>query len=189
MDPFISRSKRLILLHLTRQVRSQNRLSNLRSLCLLRRSTTLGAFLLTAALSCVGCDDNSVIPTPTPPAAIITESIVGNLTPNSVRLHGLQIQAPGAITATYVSLAQPATATDADGDGVPDPQTDLALGLDIGTLIGTTCQVNVSRVNVGINAAVSGTATAAGTICIRVYDSSTTGLAAPVDYTVVVNHF
>jgi len=156
---------------------------------LIRRSTTLGAFLLTAALSSAGCGDDSV-PVPTPiPANPITESIVGNLTPNSVRIHGLQVQSPGAITATYVSLAQPSTATDADGDGVPDPQTDLTLGLDIGTLIGATCQVVVSRVNVGLNQAVSGVATSTGSICVRVYDSSTTGMPGPVDYTVVVTHF
>lgn len=149
---------------------------------------TLGAFLLTAALASPGCDDDNVtVPTPTPPTTI-SESVTGNLTPNSVRIHGLQVQAPGNITASYTSLVQPSTAVDADGDGQLDLQTDLTLGLDIGTLVGANCQVVVSRVNVGLNTAVSATATAAGSICIRVYDSSASGLVGPVDYTVAVIH-
>jgi hypothetical protein len=149
---------------------------------------TLGAFLLTAALASAGCDDDNVtVPTPTPPTTI-SETLTGNLTPNSVRIHALQVQAPGNITASYTALVQPSTAVDADGDGALDIQTDLTLGLDIGTLVGANCQVVVSRVNVGLNSAVSATATAAGSICVRVYDSSASGLSGPVDYTVAVIH-
>ena len=39
------------------------------------------------------------------------------------------------------------------------------------------------------SAAVTGTATAAGSLCVRIYDVSDTGLPAPVNYTLTVTHF
>jgi hypothetical protein len=63
------------------------------------------------------------------------------------------------------------------------------VGVDIGTYVGSTCQVVVSNVTVIKSQSVTGTATAAGPLCVRIYDVSATGLSASVGYTLTLSHF
>lgn len=150
-----------------------------RSYCVKR--PTLGALVmsvtLAGTLSVAGCgNDDPPATTPTP-VSPVTEAVSGTLTPFSARIHGIQVQNAGTISATLTSLTQ------------LQPDVNTVVGLDIGTLIGSTCQVVVSRTDVTVNVSVTGTATAAGSICIRVYDITQTGLTAPVDYAVTVVHY
>jgi hypothetical protein len=142
----------------------------------MRRPTTLRAVLLVTAILAAGCGDDDPLPTePTPPQQV-TETIEGTLTPFSARNHGFQVLNPGIVTATLTAIEQPN----------PEPTT---VGLDIGTMIGNTCQVVVSNNRVTQALAVTATATAAGTLCVRIYDTYDAGLPSPVQYTITVVHF
>jgi hypothetical protein len=137
--------------------------------------------LLAATLMSAGCDDdNTTIIPPTPPPQI-TEEFTGTLTPNSVRIHDVRVSNAGAVTAILTDIAEP--------DPDPDPDNPVVVGLDIGTLVGPICQVVVSRVNTTEGQANTATATTAGSICIRIYDVSPSGLPGPLDYTITVTHF
>ena len=148
----------------------------------LLRPSTPGCLLLAAVLGTAGCDNNNNngIIAPTPPPSI-TESVSGNLTPFSARIHYFPIVNAGAVTASLTELIEP--------NPDPSPDNPTVVGLDIGTAVGTACQVVVSRTDVFKTQGVAAQATAPGTLCIRIYDVSSTGLPASVDYTVTVTHF
>lgn len=143
--------------------------------------TSLFVAALTGVLCTPACDDNNTtVIAPTPPPSI-TETISGNLTPFSARIHFFQVQNPGPVTASLTALAEP--------DPDPDPDNLTRVGLDIGTGVGTACQVVVSRTDVFQTQGVAGSATAAGTLCVRIYDVGDTGLPAKVDYTITITHY
>ncbi len=146
------------------------------------RPRTTGASLLLAALLCpAGCDDNNTtIVAPTPPTNVV-DQFSGTLTPFSARIHGFGVMNPGSVSAILTDLAEP--------DPDPDPDAATVVGVDIGTLIGSTCQVVVSRVDVTKTQSVTGTATTAGALCVRIYDVSASGLPMPLTYTLTLSHF
>lgn len=138
----------------------------------MHRSLTALA-LLTAACLSVGCGEDELPTTPTPPAQI-AESFSGTLNPFSARNHDFTVQAAGSVTVSITAL---------------NPDAPTTVGISVGTWTGTACQVVVDRQTAVLNSSVVGTATSGGTLCARIYDSSDSGLAAPVAYTISVLHF
>jgi hypothetical protein len=67
------------------------------------------------------------------------------------------------------------------------PDNTVTVGLTLGTWNGSACQAVISNDSAKLSSAVIGTATAAGTLCVRVYDVGQ--LAAPTDYEVKVDHY
>lgn len=144
-------------------------------------STTRAALALTGLLCSAGCgDDDVTVIAPTPPVPV-TDTVSGTITPFSARIHPFGVQNPGAVSAILTELAEP--------DPDPDPDKATTLGLDIGTLIGSACQVVVSRTDVAKGQSIVATATAAGNLCVRVFDPTDTGLPMPLAYTIAFTHF
>jgi hypothetical protein len=129
-------------------------------------------------LVAAGCgSDDPVGPGPTP-ISPVSETIAGELTPFSVRIHTVAVQNAGAVTITLTEIAP---------NDLNDP---TRVGVDLGTAVNpTTCQVVVSSTSITQAGSVTGTATSAGTICVRIYDPTAQGLPGPVTYTMTVTHF
>jgi hypothetical protein len=147
------------------------------------RHGTTRALLLLAALAggVAGCDDdNTVTVAPTPPVNVV-DTFSGTLTPYSVRIHGFAVAGPGTVSAILTEFVEP--------DPDPDPDTPTLVGVDIGTLVGTTCQVVVSKINMTKGQSVTGASTTAGALCVRIYDVSDAGLPMPLSYTLTLSHF
>ena len=137
------------------------------------RAIILLSLALLAAFVAAGCDGEiNNIPT-TPDPVFVTETFTGTLTINGGQTHNVFTSATGMVSATVVSL----------GETAPEK-----VGFSMGTLstVGT-CTVVVSNDNAVVNTSLNGTvASLNGSLCVRVYDVG--ALAAPVDYTITVNH-
>ena len=137
------------------------------------RAIILLPLVLSAALAAAGCDGEiNNIPT-TPDPVFVTDTFTGTLTVNGAQTHNVFTSATGMVTATVTSLGENAPAK---------------VGFSIGTLstVGN-CTVVVSNDNAVVNSSLAGTvASLNGSLCVRVFDVG--ALAAPVDYTITVNH-
>jgi hypothetical protein len=130
--------------------------------------------LALVAAACGGDDPVGPGPTPISP---VSEPITGELPPFSVRIHPFSVQNPGAVTITLSEITP------------NDLENPTRIGLDLGTAVNqTTCQVVVSNNSVTQAGSVTGTATSAGTLCVRVYPPPD-GLPGPVTYRLAVTHF
>ena len=137
------------------------------------RALILRALVLSVAFVAAGCEgDINDIPT-TPDPVFVTETFTGRLTVNGAQTHNVFTSATGMVTATVTSL----------GESAPEK-----VGFSMGTLstIGA-CTVVLHNDNAVVNTSLSGTvASLNGSLCVRVFDVG--ALAAPVDYTITVNH-
>lgn len=134
------------------------------------------ALLLVAALGAAACDDNTTPTEPTPPVSV-TDKFSGPLTLNGATTHTFAVAAAGAVTATLTALE-------------PEEDPPIAIGIALGTWNATTsfCTLIVANDQATKNALVSGSATGATTLCLRVSDAKGT-LTKTVTYTVDVTHF
>jgi hypothetical protein len=127
------------------------------------------------ATSVAACNNNSTTTTTTPTtttAAPITEPpFTGTLKVNGASVLPFTATTGGTVTATLTSLAPDAT---------------IGIGLSIGTWTGSACQVVIANDNALPAAAISGTVTAAASLCVRVYDVGK--LTAPTDFSVTIVH-
>jgi len=79
--------------------------------------------------------------------------------------------AAGTVTVTLASLS---------------PNSTLQIGLSLGTWTGSACQIVIANDAAAQAAAVSGTVTAAASLCARVYDTGK--VTTPVDFNVTIVH-
>ena len=89
------------------------------------------------------------------PASTATEQFSGQLTPNGAVTFPFTTTAGGSISAVLTSIS---------------PDSSLVLGLALGTLTGTTCQLVLTNDAAIQGAVVSGNAGAASSFCARIYD-------------------
>jgi len=138
----------------------------------MRRVTSGVGLVLALALGAAACDNE--ISTPTTPTApnMTTESFSGSLTPNGGVTYFYNVSQAGSITATVLSLA---------------PDNTITVGLAIGTWNGATCQTVIVNERALQGATVSGNASNAGSLCVRIYDPSGTVLATTKFELVVVH--
>jgi hypothetical protein len=133
---------------------------------------TFGVLLLACVVS--ACDDE-VTPTNPTPVDPTTESFTGTIAQNGASIHNFTVSAGGAVSATLKSIGTDNT---------------LVVGLDLGNWNTTTstCSIVLAKTDATANSAIQGTMTAAGTLCVRVYDVGNISGATPVPYTVEVVH-
>ena len=124
------------------------------------------------ALTSAACGDNLTTTTPTDTTTTtVTETFPGAINPNGGATHTFATARLGSITVTLSAL---------------NPDSSVTVGLSLGTWNGESCQTVIARDSTVVGNSIIGTASAAGTFCIRVYDVGK--LTASTSYDVQVVH-
>ena len=127
--------------------------------------------LALVALGAAGCDEDTTPTTPTTPTPPVTESFSGTLNRNGAVTFSFSVAATGQVTATLAELGSSA----------------VPVGVSLGNWNGTTCQIVLANDNAVQGTFVTGTMTATGDLCTRIYDASG-NLELPVTFKVDVVH-
>jgi hypothetical protein len=138
----------------------------------MRRVTLACTLLLPFIAAGCGGDIQDIIG-PTPDPVIVTETFTGTLTVNGATSHPFPVNfsSGGDVTAVLKTLA---------------PDSAAVVGFSLGTWNGTACQAIISNDRATQAVSIAGLATAAGTLCARIYDIG--ALAASLDYEIEVVH-
>jgi len=138
-----------------------------RSMC-----TAVVLSLLTVMAACGSAATAVISPTPTTSTEVFPSDSTATLTPNGAATYPFTALAGGTVTATLTTLVA---------------DSGVTVGMSLGTWNGSACQSTTIANDKAVQGTViTGTVTAAGSLCARVYDAS--GLAAPVDYQITVVH-
>ncbi len=136
--------------------------------------------LLAVMGAAAGCNNDNNVTTPTTTTttptttATTTETFTGTLTLNGAITFPFTAGAGGTITATLTSETPDAT---------------LPIGLALGAWSGSACAISIPNDAAVQSSAVTGTVTAAASLCVRVYDAAGKVPAAqPVGFTVTIVH-
>jgi hypothetical protein len=117
------------------------------------------------------CDDDPEPPTaPTPPPTV-TETFSGSVNRNGVSLHNFTTQASGTVTATLTTLA---------------PNSELLVGMSIGTWNGTSCQLVIVKTDAKQATVLTGGVSTLGSLCVTIYDVG--NIVDPISYEITVVH-
>jgi hypothetical protein len=145
----------------------------------MRRFRSRQLILLAAvALSTWTCSTTSTTPTTNNTAATTlppttTEVFSSPLTPNGAVTFPFNTSTSGLITVTLTAI---------------NPDNTLSLGMAIGILSGTTCELKVTNDTAPQGTIVTAVAGAASSFCARVSDAAGV-LAAPISVSVTIVHF
>jgi hypothetical protein len=134
--------------------------------------------ILGVAVACGSDSSSSSLPTPsTPLPTVLTETFSGVLNRNSGYTHPFVVSQQGDVTVFLL------TSTDSS-----NPSNDqIPIGVSLGTWNGTSCAIVVASDNVAPGGSLIGHATAAGNLCVRVYD---VGFVPGSDkYELLVDHY
>ena len=124
------------------------------------------------ALASAACsDDLTTIPIDPTPVTPTTDTFPGSINPNGGATHTFATARAGAVTVTLNSLS---------------PDDTVTVGLSLGTWNGESCQTVIARDSTMAGNSIVGSASAAGNLCVRVYDVG--NLAAATSYVVQVVH-
>jgi hypothetical protein len=136
---------------------------------LMFRGLRLLALLLLAgaAASCGGTIATAL----TTPTTTSTDTFSGTVTRNGAFTYPFAVTQAGTVTAAYTSVG---------------PDNTIALGLALGTWDGVACQILIVNDNATAGVVVTGTVSAAGSLCVRVFDVG--NIVNPLSYEVKVAH-
>jgi hypothetical protein len=124
------------------------------------------------ALASTACgDDITTIPIDPTPVTPTTDIFPGTINPNGGATHTFATARAGAVTVTLNSLS---------------PDDTVTVGLSLGTWNGESCQTVIARDSTVAGNSIVGSASAAGNLCVRVYDVGK--LAAATSYVVQAVH-
>lgn len=129
--------------------------------------------LAAVVLGAWGCDDANTPITPTNPTnpTIVTETFTGTVNPNGAVTHSFSTEFAGTLTATLVAVT-------------PDSAT--RIGLALGEWNGLACAIKIANDNAQQGISITGTASALGAFCVRIYDIG--ALTSNINYEVRVSH-
>jgi hypothetical protein len=138
---------------------------------------TTTKFLCVLLLACTlaGCDDEPDLPTnPTLPDPV-TDTFSGTITQNGAATHNFAAAAGGAVAATLKTIGTDNT---------------LVVGLSLGNWNSTSSACTIVKANDAATggSVITGTMTAAGSLCVRIYDVGNVTAASPAAYSVEVVH-
>jgi hypothetical protein len=118
--------------------------------------------LLISVLGLTAACGDKTPSTPTGPTTlptVLTETFSGTLTKNAAYTHPFAVGDAGDVSVFLI------VSTDA-----AHPDTVIPIGVSLGTWNGASCAVVIANDNVSQGSSISGRATAAGNLCVRVYD-------------------
>lgn len=142
-----------------------------------RGSGRAAAGLLLLLVGGSACNDNKSPTEPTTPPVSVSETFTGTLAVNGAITYPFNVSAAGIVTGTLSGL----TPEIADAP--------IAISIALGTWDGTQCTLIVANDKAVKNSIVSGNATGARALCLRVADvGNVAGAPEPVVYTVAVVH-
>lgn len=123
-------------------------------------SRTITVAVLGLALAgAAGCDNTNTaaasVASTTTPTVTITETFTGSVGAKGAVTFPFAVSAAGTVTAAYSAIS---------------PNSSQVLGLALGTWSGTSCGVIIANDAATANVTVAGATTAAGNLCVRVYD-------------------
>jgi hypothetical protein len=113
----------------------------------------LVVFLAVAVAACGNSLSSTTPTTPTPVTQ--TDTFSGTLNPNGAATHTFVTGTSGAIIVTLTSIA---------------PDSTIVVGLSLGTWNGNACQTVLAKDNAIQGSTVTGSASQAGNLCVRIYD-------------------
>jgi hypothetical protein len=128
--------------------------------------------LASLAFGVAACDDE-VPTTPTTPTDPVTETFSGSLTRNGAATHNFRATGAGTVTATLRTIG---------GDNT------LVVGFSMGTWNGTACSIVLANDAATGNSFHTGSMTAAGDLCVRVYDVGNIAAGTTAAYSIEVVH-
>lgn len=127
------------------------------------------------AFGAAGCNSDTTsttTTTTTTPSVQITEAFSGTVSVKGAASFNFTATASGTVTAYLKTLT---------------PDTTGLIGLSLGVWNGTTCQAVVSNDAATALVTVTGSATAAGNLCVRIYDIGK--LTATQTFEITVTHY
>jgi len=134
-------------------------------------------FLIPALAAVAACGSSAAATTPTPTVpTILTETFSGTLNRNAAYTHPFSVTDSGNVT---VFLLISTDNANPDDNAIP-------LGVSLGTWNGASCAIVVANDNVSPGTSITGTATAAGNLCVRVYDVGF--IPSSASYELLVDH-
>jgi hypothetical protein len=137
------------------------------------------ALLLVPMLGLVACgSDNSS--TPTTPSAlptVLTETFTGTLLKNAAYTHPFAVTDAGDVSVFLITSAEAAH---------PDNNT-IPIGVSLGTWNGVSCAIVIANDNISPGSSLTGRATAAGNLCVRVYDVGF--VPGSSNYELLIDHY
>ena len=145
----------------------------------MRRLFRGALLLMTVTAVASGCDNNnsSTPTTPTAPPTVLTETFRGTLLKNAAYTHPFAVNDAGDVS---VFLLESVDAARPDNNAIP-------IGISLGTWNGVSCAVVIASDNISPPASLTGRATAAGNLCVRVYDVGFVPGAA--NYELLIDHY
>ena len=138
------------------------------------------ALLLIPVLGAVAACGQSRTSTPTSPSiqpTVLTETFSGTLTRNAAYTHPFSVGDAGDVS---VFLITSADARDPSNNAIP-------IGVSLGTWNGAACAIVIANDSVTPGSSITGRATAAGNLCVRVYDVGNVPGAAT--YELLIDHY
>ena len=124
-----------------------------------------------------GDKNNSSTPTgPSTPPTVLTETFSGTLNKNAAYTHPFVVSDAGDVS---VFLTQSVDAA--------HPDANVTLGDSLGTWNGVSCAIVIANDNVSPGSSITGRATAAGNLCVRVYDVGF--VPGSANYELLIDHY
>lgn len=124
------------------------------------------------ATAAAACGDPSITtPTPILPSTV-TDTYSGTLNQNGAANFSFVTSQSGNVRAILTAL---------------QPDSTLLVGLSLGTWNGTSCQIVLADDKATQNSSIVGTASNAGSLCVRIYDVG--NVIDPATYEIQVIHF
>jgi hypothetical protein len=108
---------------------------------------------------------------------VLTETFSGTLVKNAAYTHPFSVTDSGDVSVFLVQSVDPAQP---DNNAIP-------IGVSLGTWNGVSCSVVIASDNISPGASLTGRATAAGNLCVRVYDIGFVPGAA--NYELLIDHY
>jgi len=135
--------------------------------------------LVPVVVSVAACGQSDpYLPTgPTTPPTVRSDTFSGILTKNSAYTHPFSVSDAGDVS---VFLITSADARDPANNAIP-------IGVSLGTWNGAACAIVIANDNVAPGSSIIGRATAAGNLCVRVYDVGFVPVAAT--YELLIDHY
>jgi len=129
-----------------------------------------------AALTACGSNDTTITTGPSTLPTVLTETFSGTLTRNSAYTHPFSVMDSGTVAVFLITSTDTANP---DNNAIP-------LGVSLGTWNGSSCAIVIANDSVAPGSSITGQATAAGNLCVRVYDVGFVPSAA--NYELLIDH-